>query len=276
MIDLDQKQSIEIDGLRVGYLVAGQGAPVVFVHGWPTYSYLWRHQVSALAERFRVYALDLPGFGDSDKPSDVRYTLGFYCDILTGFLDTLDIEQVTLVCHDIGGPIVLLWAVRQPERLARLVVMDTTAYPDLPLMVRLMLPAARLPGIGSVMVSRRGLSLLFKIGTVGKDVVTDELVAAYDRPFVGDPVARKTLLRILTRIEPGEMVEIADNLGRITAPTLILWAEKDPTAPLSIAHRLHSDIDGAVLKTIPDCGHFLTEDRPQEVNRLLLEFLEGK
>jgi pimeloyl-ACP methyl ester carboxylesterase len=69
------------------------------------------------------------------------------------------------------------------------------------------------------------------------------------------------------------MGEIADNLGNIYAPVLILWAEKDPTAPLSIARRLHTDIRGSLLKTVPDCGHFLTEDRPEEVSRLLLEFL---
>ena len=74
---------------------------------------------------------------------------------------------------------------------------------------------------------------------------------------------------------PREMVEIAGNLNRIRVPTLILWAEKDPSAPLSIARRLKADLEGAVLMTIPNCGHFLTEDQPGEVTRLLLEFLQG-
>jgi len=267
--------TVEVNGFKLCYQMGGQGDAVVFVHGWPTYSYLWRHQMSALAERFRVYALDLPGCGDSEKPSDVRYSLDFFSDILNGFLNAMGVGQVTLVSHDLGGPISLLWAVRHPERLARMVIMDTMPYPDLPLMIRLMLPAARLPGVGRVLVSRRGLRLAFRIGTVGKGVVTDALVAAYDRPYAGDPAARKTLLRILAELEPREMVEIAQNLERITAPTLILWAEKDPSAPLSIARRLEADMQGATLKTISNCGHFLTEDQPDEVTRLLLEFLEG-
>ncbi len=267
------KQFVEISGLKLGYLAAGQGEPVVLVHGWPTFSHLWRHQIPALAERYRVYALDLPGFGDSDKPTDVRYALNFFANVLAGFLDALGIEKVTLVCHDIGGPVVLLFSVRNPERVKRLVILDTTAYPDLPLMVRLLLPVARLPGAGGLLVSRRGLRLLLQIGTVRKGVITDELVTAYNRPLSDDPIARKTLLRILIEQDPREMIEIADNLGRIAAPTLILWSEKDPSAPLSIARRLQADISGSVLKTIPDCGHFLTEDQPEEVNRLLLEFL---
>jgi pimeloyl-ACP methyl ester carboxylesterase len=273
MNNRNSKLFVEVNELKIGYLEGGQGDPVLFVHGWPTYSHLWRHQMPTLAERFKVYALDLPGFGDSDKPAEVSYTLGFYADMLTGFLDAISIERVTLVSHDLGGSIALLWAVRHPERLTRLVITDTVPYPDLPLMIRLMLPAARLPGLGQMMVSRLGLRFMFQLGTVGRGVVTDELVAAYDRPLIDTPGARETLLRILTETEPGEMGEIADNLGRISAPALILWAERDPTAPLSIARRLHTDIRNSLLKTVPDCGHFLTEDRPEEVNRELLAFL---
>jgi len=268
-----RKSYVELNGLRVAYLAAGQGEGVVLVHGWPTYSHLWRQQIPALAEHFAVYALDLPGLGDSDKPSDVRYSLDFFAGVLAGFLDGVGLEKVSLVCHDIGGPVALLWAVRHPERLARLVVMDTTPYPDLPLLIRLLLPAARMPGVGRGLVSRAGLRLLFHIGVARRSVVTDELVAAYDRPFAGDPAARKTLLRILAQLDPREMSEIEANLSQITVPTLILWAEKDPSAPLTIARRLQADISGAVLRTIPNCGHFLTEDCPAEVNRILLQFL---
>jgi pimeloyl-ACP methyl ester carboxylesterase len=275
MYNQDLKDYVEVDGLKLAYLAGGEGEPVVFVHGWPTYSYLWRHQMSALADSFCVFALDLPGCGDSEKPSDVQYSLDFFSDVLNSFLNAMGVGQVTLVSHDLGGPISLLWAVRHPERLARLVIMDTMPYPDLPWMIRLMLPAARLPGIGRVLVSRRGLGTALHIGTVGKGVVNDALVAAYDRPYAEDPAARKALLRVLTELDPREMIEIAQNLERIAAPTLILWADRDPSAPLSIARRLQADIRGATLKTIPECGHFLTEDQPDEVTRLLLAFLEG-
>lgn len=264
---------VQVGDFRVAYREQGQGEPLVLLHGWPTYSYLWRHQLLALAERFHVIAPDLPGFGDSSKPADVHYSVDFYAGILDSFLNGLGIDPVGIVSHDLGGPIALLWAVRQPERVTRLVITDTMPYPDLPLMVRSMLWFARLPGLGKALVSRRGLRLALQIGTANRGVVTPELVEAYDRPFSQDPAARKTLLRILVELEPAEMVEIADGLPRIAAPTLILWAEKDPSAPLGIARRLQADIDGAQLRIIPNCGHFLTEDRPQEVNRFMLEFL---
>ena len=271
-----ERRFIRANDLELSYLVAGQGDAMVLVHGWPTHSHLWRHQIPVLAEHFRVLALDLPGFGDSDKPTDVRYSLDLFVDAFSGFLDALGLKDVTLVCHDIGGPIALLWAVRHAERLSRLVVMDTTPYPDLPLLIQLLLSAARLPGVGRLLVSRLGLRLLFHVGTARRGVVTDELVAAYDRPFADNPAARKTLLRILAQMDPREMDEIANNLGRIAVPTLILWGEKDPSAPLSVARRLQADIPGAVLKTVPNCGHFLSEDCPDDVNQALLEFLTSQ
>ncbi len=270
------KTFVEIDGTKVGFVEAGQGAPVVLVHGWPTYSHLWRRQIPALAERYHVYALDLPGFGDSDKPVDGSYTLGTYAGILAGFLDIMNIQRVRLVCHDLGGPISLLWAERYPERVAQLAVLDTTPYPELPLLIRLMLPVARLPGAGDWLVSQHGLRLVLKLGTARKGVVTDELVAAYNRPYAEDPAARRVLLRIWTELDPQGLSEVARNLGRIKAPTLILWAERDPSAPLSIARRLQADIAGSVLETIPDCGHFLTEDRPDVVTGLLVDFLDDQ
>jgi pimeloyl-ACP methyl ester carboxylesterase len=268
------KAFVEIGGINVAFVEAGQGAPVVLVHGWPTYSHLWRRQIPALAERYHVYALDLPGFGDSDKPADASYTLDFYVEILAGFLDKMKLERVRLVCHDLGGAISLLWAERYPERVAQLAVLDTTPYPDLPLLIRLMLIAARLPGVGGFMVSRYGLRLVLKLGTARKGAVTDELVAAYNRPYTADPPARRVLQRILTELDKQELSEVARNLGRIKAPTLIVWAEKDPSAPLSIAHRLQADIAGSTLKTIPDCGHFLTEDQPDAVTGLLADFFD--
>ncbi len=268
-----RENSVEVDGVRIHYLTQGQGEPLVLVHGWPTHSYLWRHQIPGLAEQFCVYALDLPGFGRSDKLVDRRYSWDFYDDTLTGFLDRVGLGQVTLISHDLGGPISLLFAVRRPERLARLVVLDTMPYPDMPLMVRVLLSAVRLPGLGSAIVSKHGFRVMFRMGTVREGAITDDVLDVYYQPFVADRSAWLGLRRTLTEPDTDALTEIADNLGHITAPTLILWAENDITAPLSIARRLHADIRGSSLEAIPDCGHFLTEDRPDLVTEHLMGFL---
>ncbi len=212
----------DVDGLGIHYRVQGEGEPVVLVHGWPAHSALWRHQMPALAERFRVYTPDLPGLGSSDKPLDVRYTLDFQTRALTGFLKVLGIERAAFVCHDLGGAVVLLFAVRHPEQVTRLVVTDTTPYPDMPLLLRTLFFAVRLPGVGRAIASRFGSRMMFRIGTIRRGQAISELTDLYYRPCVDDPAARKTLLATFADLDVDDLAEVADNLGRINAPTLIL------------------------------------------------------
>ena len=98
------------DGLRLAYRELGSGAPVLLLHGWPTSSHLWRNVMPAIAGANRVVALDLPGFGASDKPLGVRYNFEFYARILDGFLTAIGVDEVAIAGHDLGGPIALHWA----------------------------------------------------------------------------------------------------------------------------------------------------------------------
>lgn len=266
---------VNVNGLNIHYLEQGVGEEVVFVHGWPTSSFLWRHQVGPLSQTHRVLAPDLPGFGDSDRPADVRYDLPFFVSFLGKFLDATDVERATLVCHDLGGPIALTFAVRHPERVGRLVILDTTPYPELPPALRMLLRVMAAPLVGDFIVSRTGIALTLRwVGVVGnRAAITSDVVDGYYRPYAQDRAARRILLRILRELDPGEMVETAQGLGQIEAPTLIIWGDKDPTAPVSVARRLHQDIQGSQLVVLENCGHFVPEDKPEEVTRLMLEFL---
>src|SRR5688572_7072818 len=112
--------SVEVRGLRVAYRAAGEGPPVVLLHGWPTSSYLWRGVIPALAGAGRrVIAPDLPGFGASEKPPDAPYTIGFQAEVLDAFLGAVGVGRTALVVHDLGGPIGLRWAEDHPDRLER-------------------------------------------------------------------------------------------------------------------------------------------------------------
>src|SRR6266536_2871366 len=120
----------EVGGLRLAYVEDGEGAPVVFLHGEPTWSFLWRKVIPPVRDAgFRCVAPDLVGFGRSDKPTDESwYSFDRHTEVIASLLDDLDLRDVTLVLHDWGGPIGLRIAVEQPDRVARLVAMDTGIF----------------------------------------------------------------------------------------------------------------------------------------------------
>jgi pimeloyl-ACP methyl ester carboxylesterase len=139
------------DGMVLAYRELGAGPPVLLLHGWPTSSYLWRDVMPAIARHNCVVALDLPGFGGSSKPADMRYDFDFYERALDGFLDRLEMDSFGLAVHDLGGPIGLHWMLRNPGRVTRLALLNTLVYPELrPDLVKFLRtinnPATRGPG----------------------------------------------------------------------------------------------------------------------------------
>ncbi|MDQ3475457.1 MAG: alpha/beta fold hydrolase, partial [Actinomycetota bacterium] len=122
-------QTVEVHGLTVAYRCAGAGPPVLLLHGWPTSSYLWREVIPQIAMRNRVVALDLPGFGESDKPQD-GYDFEFFDRVLDGFTEALGLDRIGLAVHDLGGPIGLHWGLFRPERVSRLALLNTIVYPE--------------------------------------------------------------------------------------------------------------------------------------------------
>jgi pimeloyl-ACP methyl ester carboxylesterase len=259
-----------IDGLRIHYRETGEGTPVVLVHGWPTDSRLWDRQIPVLAARHRVIAPDLPGFGESDPPASGRTGLDLLQRSLLGLLAATGIERASFVGHDLGGPAVLLTAIRNPDRVERLVVMDTTPYPRLPLLIRLLLWGARIPGTGALMTSRWGFRSMLRLGTANRASDTAGLADTF-RPE--RRAGRRALVDVLRRTDFRDLEEVATGLGDIGAPTLVLWAEHDPTGPVSVAERLAADIPGSLLETVPECGHFLPIDRPEAIADALARFL---
>lgn len=183
---------VDVEGLSVAYRRAGAGEPVVLLHGWPTSNHVWRHSLHALADAGRrAIAPDLPGFGASDKPPAAPYTLDRQARMLEKFLAAIGVENAALVMHDLGGPIGLLWAVRHPGRLERLVMLDTIVFPrNLP-PLRALLAGMRVPGLGSLAVRPAGLLLIFSLGLARGHRLDAGSLDAYREPFAcGDARAR--------------------------------------------------------------------------------------
>jgi haloalkane dehalogenase len=265
---------IEVEGLRLHYLERGRGEPILLLHGWPTSSYLYRNMLDTLGGANRAIALDLPGFGRSDKPLDASYSFRFHERILSGFLEALGIERTGLVVHDLGGPVGLYWASHNPERLSRLALLNTLVYARPSVAVVAFVAAARTPGLRSWLTSRRGLRFAMRLGVHDKQRLTDEAIAAYQEPFRTDQ-ARRALLKTATGLHPGGFREIERWLPQAEMPVRIVYGKRDRILPdvartmRKISRDLPSEPEVTVLD---DCGHFLQEERPHDIAAILGKF----
>ena len=268
-------KQVSVNGIDISYIEQGEGMPLVFVHGIPTSSFLWRNMIGELSAHGRVIALDLPGFGLSEPPPNGDYSISNYARLLESFLEALSIERSTLVCHDFGGPIVLTYALRHPEKYQRLIILDTFLHTDLPPWP-LSMKIAKIRPIGEIFMWLGGKSIAragLEDGVMDKSLISDEIVQRYYMPDGNPDKLNRTMLGTL-RIDYMEDLEfIEKKLGTIDKPTLIVWGENDNFLPVSLGDRIHKDIAGSKMERIPNCGHFVQEDQPERATKIIAEFL---
>jgi len=269
---------VEVDGLRLHHLDEGSGDTVVCFHGEPSWSFLYRHMLDRLVENgHRVVCPDLVGFGRSDKPTDQAwYSYDRHVETVSGHLDQLELEDVTVVVQDWGGPIGLRWVVDNTERVARLVLLNTglfsgrvskgfMAWRDF---------AERTPDLPVGMIIQGGTT-------------TDlpaEVVAAYDAPFPSPEskagAARFPLLVPLSADEPGaaEMLAVKDALADWDKPTLVAFSDTDPVFPFPIAGEQFTQLipTAGEQVRIEGAAHFLQEDRGPQIADAMLEAFAGR
>jgi pimeloyl-ACP methyl ester carboxylesterase len=265
--------TVKVDGLTLAYRELGSGPPVVLLHGWPTSSFLWRNIMPAIARSNRVVAIDMPGFGGSDKPADASYDFDFFEPALDGFLEALEIDETALAVHDLGGPVGVHWAIHRPERLTKLALLNTLLYPEFSEAVMEFVKAASTPGLREQLTSPDGLEAALRLGLADEANLTDEALAAVREPFQTDE-SRRALARAGIGVRPEGFVEIARLLPSLDVPVRIVYGERDrilPDVAETMAH-VKRDLPQAVVTALPDCGHFLQEEAPQEVGELLADF----
>jgi len=266
---------VEQDGLRLHYVDEGQGKPVLLLHGEPTWSYLYRKVIPELAPVARAIAPDFLGFGRSDKPlrlEDYSYDLHFRS--LERLAEELDLRDLTVVVQDWGGPIGLRLAVERPERVERLVIMNT--------------------GIGGGRPpSEEWLRFRAFVRRVGTDLVPGQLVrvscvqpldpaveAAYSAPWP-DAASKAGILAFpeLVPTEPEHpntepMLRVREALGRWEKPALVLFSDSDPIFSPRAAERIAAHIPGAVgPEIVAGAGHFLQEDKGAEIGARIARFV---
>lgn len=261
-------------GLRIFYREQGSGPPVLLLHGWPTSSQLWRNIAPRLAGARRVVALDLPGFGGSDKPTDTAYSFDFFEAVLNDALRALNIERAALVVHDLGGPVGLYWAVRHPERVEKLIILNTLVYPEIHWGPRMFLMGLNTPLLRRVFGTRGFIWLTLFLGMQRKDKLTRELQQMYQAPFEA-PGARRAMIRTWGDLGRDGFTTISERLPKLPAPVRVIYGAKDPVLHdvAGTARRLQKDLPRVEITALDRCGHFLQEDDPETVARLMADFL---
>src|SRR3984893_11017600 len=210
----------------IAYVRKGQGPPVLLLHGIPSSSYLWRDVIDPLSTTFDVLAPDLLGYGDSDKRLDADLSIAAQARYMVAFLETLGVHQAAVIGHDIGGGVAQLMAVDEPQRVARLILIDSAVDNNWPVPV-----IARLkePAWDQIMVNidmRKGLCEGLETGMVTAGRVTDEVVDEWTRPFQ-DLGGRRAYLRAARALNNRDLISRSKHIEEIETPTLILWGAND-------------------------------------------------
>jgi pimeloyl-ACP methyl ester carboxylesterase len=277
---------VETDGVRLHVVDEGAGEPVVMLHGNPTSSHLWRNFVPPLvAAGYRAVAPDQLGFGSSDKPSDWRvYSYERHVRHFAAVVDELRLDDVTLVVHDWGGPIALAWAVEHPERVRRLVVLNTVGWPPPPgRRPSLGYRVLAAPILGDVLV--RGAHAVVRYALLRR-LLTRPIPERDRAGYLNAQPSWASRAGILAAIR--HSVEVVhggparDRLERVGArldrladkPTLIVWGMRDPILKPTLLRRWRERFPQADVHELDDASHFLQEDAHERIVPILLDFLE--
>jgi pimeloyl-ACP methyl ester carboxylesterase len=282
------KHHIQVGDTRVAYLDEGDGPPLLLLHGCPFSSYIWRHVIPLLRPHFRCIAPDLLGLGDTETPPDADWSLPAQATTVVGLLDALGIDAAHIVAHDHGAATAQLIAAGQPSRIRRLILTNAEAYDNWPSRDELpFVRATQIPLVGNLIMwawGRPGLlryALRSGHAVSNPAVLTPELLRGYIAANLADRHRRAKTRRFLAgQLDPANNRATADALPGLRAfdhPTLIIWGRDDPHFGPEWAQRLRDDIPGAVhVELLPDTGHLLMEERPDDLARLLLDFLTGE
>jgi pimeloyl-ACP methyl ester carboxylesterase len=266
-------KTVMVDTMTIAYRELGAGPAVLLLHGWPTSSYLWREVMPAIARRNRVVAVDLPGFGASAKPLDRHYGFATFSSVIDGLLQDLGIDKVALGGHDLGGPIAVRWAMQWPDRVTGLALLNTLLYPDLDPAVVEFVTALLTPGPREKLTSSDGLADLIRAGMADPAHATEEMIAAVVAPFQDDD-ARLALAKAGSELSLRTLAEVAAGLPSLSVPVRVVYGTQDrilPDVEATMA-RLQGDVPHATATPLPQCGHFLHEEAPDQIGEILAEF----
>jgi len=254
---------LDVDGVGVHSVESGHGPPVVLIHGLGGNTFTFRYLIPDLARDHRVIALDLKGFGYSQRIRDGGYSMIDQARLVIGLMDTLGIQKAIVVGHSMGGAVAMNLAAAWPDRVDKLVLVASASGDRIPMappwLLRPFLPLGRL-----------FRDRLFNLTVYDRSTITEEMREGYRRPALIRGTARAVYE---TLRDSRRDVPIA--YGRIVQPTLLLWGERDRVLPSWMLPRLRQRLPNAEFASVERTGHMPLEERPEECNAIIRRFLEA-
>ncbi|XSG82919.1 MAG: alpha/beta fold hydrolase [Methyloligella sp. ZOD6] len=262
------------------YSDTGKGSPVLLIHGFGSSTFTWQKILPGLSRKHRVIAVDMKGFGQSDKPFDEHYSAFDQAELLAELLERENLRNVTVVGHSFGGGVALALALQADNRLkgriSKLVLIDTIAYPQkVPVFFKIL----AVPGLShlSVRMVPAGVqaSVALKLAYYNEDKITDETVEAYSAPLK-TAAGKHAIIHSARQIVPPDLDEIAERYATIQLPTLIMWCDHDKIVPMDIGLKLRRNIPNSDFQLVKSCGHIPQEEQPEQTLQILDNFLDGR
>jgi len=265
--------SVRVPGGRIAYTDAGEGKPVLLLHGFPMSSVLWRRDVPLLAARMRVIVPDLLGYGASEARASADISAAGQARCLRALLAVLGIEELAVVGHGAGGAVALRMALADDgPRVRCLVVMDAPAFDDRPLggvgMASELLEDVPTPDDVAAAMGR-----IIEAGVSRAGRVDDETRLAYLEPWLADP---SRFVRAGRAALSAGLADLGEPVTLLETPVFLIWGEDDPFVAVETAERLQGELPGSTLALLPGCSHFITEEAPATVGPLVYEYLRSR
>lgn len=276
--------TIRTNGIKLHYVTQGEGPLMLLLHGFPEFWYSWRHQIPAFANDYKVVALDLRGYNDSDKPdAQSAYVMAEFIKDIKGVIEGLGYDRCVLVGHDWGGAIAWSFAYAYPELVDRLIVLNLPHPAKFAEGLRTPQQLLRswyigffqipiLPELLIQLNDFQALETAFKGMAVDKTTFSDDDIEAYKNAFA----KRNTLTAALNyyRNVFAQGLTTTD-WGILHVPTLMIWGEADTALGKELTYGTEKYVQDFRIRYIPNCSHWVQQEQPQVVNQLMREFLDS-
>ena len=263
---------VEIRGKKIHFLDQGDGPAILLLHGFPTSSYTWRHVMRLLAPRYHVYAIDLVGYGKSKVEPDVGRGLGEQVSYVAEWMDAIGLETAIVVGQDLGGGVAQLLAVKYPQKVRGMVLVNSVCFDSWPYQyANLLSEPGYGPFVGEGVARPNGFYGMMMQGVYYQKLLSKGVMSYYYEPWEGVQ-GRRDLIRAAQDQNHQDTLAIAPRLGEIRAPVLVIAGQFDPFQPTNYSRRLAAAIPGAQFHMIPNCGHFASEDEPEKIVKLIVDF----